>query len=281
MNASAILLAVLLLSCAFTCCISRDGGRGGSDITISGSSTVMPLVEACAEEFNLNQSDYHVSVSSGGSGVGITNIAQGRSDIAMTSREITVGERSRYERQGLQFHQFLIGYDAICIAVSQDIYRSGVTGLTAQQLRSIYDGKIERWKDVGGPDREILVISRELGSGTRDSFNEMVMGSRTAETPGIDMVAASSAEVTTAIATSDNAIGYLGFSYIAKGAIRGVSYEGIEPTFETISNRSYPLSRSLYFYTFGPPSNGKAAFINYVTGPQGRALSLENGFIPV
>lgn len=247
------------------------------DVTVSGSSTVMPLAEAAAEEFNVQQKDYVVTVSAGGTGAGILGIAERKIDIAMASREVTEGERQRF---GDSFEEFLVGLDGISLAVSDEVYLAGVKGLSRQQVKDIYSGNITNWKEVGGPDADIYVISREVGSGTRDNFNEVVLGSKDAETPGVDTVAMGGAEVKTAISGSNKAIGYLGFNYLGSG-VAGIAFNGIMPTYENIKLDLYELHRHLYFYTFNEPSAGAQAFIDFVRGPQGQKIAAEEGFIPV
>ncbi len=246
------------------------------DVTVSGSSTVMPLAEAAAEIFNVQQHDYMVSVTAGGTGAGIPGIVERKYDIAMASRTVTEEEKQRF---GDNFREFKIGMDGISLAVSDEIYRANVKGLNKEQVRKIYSGEITNWKEVGGPDEDIYVISREDGSGTRDDFNEAVMGSRVAETPGVDTVANSGAEVKTAISGSDRAIGYLGFNYLG-GGVQAIAFDGIMPSYENIKLDIYELQRHLYFYTFGDPSPGAQAFIDFVMGPEGRKIATEEGFIP-
>ena len=247
------------------------------DITISGSSTVMPLAEAAAEEFNVPQKDYVVTVSAGGTGAGILGIAERKIDIAMASRKVTEGERQRF---GDSFEEFLVGQDGISLAVSDEIFLAGVKGLSLQQVRDIYSGNITNWKEVGGPDADIYVISREVGSGTRDNFNEVVLGSIDAETPGVNTVAMGGAEVKTAISGSNKAIGYLGFNYLG-GGVAGIAFDGVMPTYENIKLDLYELQRRLYFYTFGKPSAGAQAFIDFVRGPEGQKIAAEEGFISI
>lgn len=247
------------------------------DVTVSGSSTVMPLAEVAAEEFNALQKDYVVTVSAGGTGAGILGIAERKNDIAMASREVTEDEKQRF---GDSFQEFLVGQDGISLAVSDEIYKAGVKGLMQQQVRDIYSGNITNWKQVGGPDAEIYVISREEGSGTRDDFNEIVLGKRDAEMPGVNTVANGGAEVKTAIAGSDKAIGYLGFNYLGNG-VEGIAFNGVMPTYDNIKLDLYELHRHLYFYTFGKPTSGAQAFIDFVRGPQGQKIAAEEGFIPI
>lgn len=248
-------------------------------VTVSGSTTVLPLAEAEAEAFNAQNTDCQIAITGGGTGAGITAAGEGRSAIAMASREIKDSERSKYSKN--VFQQFFIGLDGIVVAVSKPIYDAGVKSITKDQLKKIYAGEIKNWKDLNGPDAEIYVIAREEGSGTRDTFNELVMGSTTVETPGVSTTAMGSAEVKTAITGSDKAIGYLGFSYASSEDVGALKYEGINPSIENIKSSSYPLHRHLYFYTFGQPTACAQKFIDFVLSAEGQKLAVDNGFIPI
>jgi len=247
-------------------------------VPVSGSTTVLPLAEGGGEVFNEEQSEYRVTVTGGGTGVGMKNIAQKTSDISMASREVTADEISQF---GDQFQENLIAYDGIVIAVSKEIYEAGVAALTKDQIKRIYAGEIGNWKELGGPDEEILVAAREMGSGTRDTFNEVIMDDKKAETPGVSTVAGSNAEIRTALTGSDKAIGYLGFSYAEDGSVGVIILDGVEPTAESIKDGSYELARRLYFYTFGDASPGAQAFIDFMTGPEGQQVAEEYGFVPL
>lgn len=250
-------------------------------VVVSGSSTVMPLAELAAEEFNLVQERYRVNVKSGGSGVGIVDLAEGRADIAMTSRDLKLQERQRYENPTTRFAEQVVGYDAICLVVSPTVYDFGVTSLSRDQVRRIYSGSIVNWAELGGPNLGIFAVGRRPGSGTRDTFNEIIMGSREAETPGVAYDSGESSEVKFSTQRSDNAIGYMGYSFVMRGDARVISLDGIYPSIENIKNGTYPLARKLYFVTLGQPSPGAIAFIDYVLSPAGQQIAIDNGFIPV
>jgi phosphate transport system substrate-binding protein len=249
-------------------------------VTVAGSTTVLPLAQAEAEIFNAQNPDCPVSVTGGGSGAGITAAGEGRCNCAMASREIKDSERALYKDKG-NFQQFFIGYDGICIVVSKQIYDAGVKAISKDQLKNIYAGKIKNWKELGGPDASIYAIAREEGSGTRDTFNELVMGSTSAETPGVSTNAAGNAEVKTAITGSDKAIGYLGFSYAESGDLGVLTYEGVSPDVKNIKSGSYPLARHLYFYTLGLPTPCSQKFIDFVLSADGQKIAADNGFIPL
>ncbi|MFZ3148937.1 MAG: phosphate ABC transporter substrate-binding protein [Methanothrix sp.] len=250
-------------------------------VAVSGSSTVMPMAELAAEEFNMIQDTYTVNVKSGGSGVGIVDVAEGRSDIAMSSREIQLAERQRYESPKVRFIEQTVGFDAICLVVSPDVYDSGVTALTKDEVKQIYAGDITNWEDLGGPNTEIFVIGRRAGSGTRDTFNEIIMGSREAETPAVSYDAGESSEVKFSTQRSDNAIGYMGYSFVMRGDTKVIALDGVAPTIGSIKSGAYPLARKLYFITLGEPSPGAKAFIDYILSPGGQHIAIENGFIPI
>jgi phosphate transport system substrate-binding protein len=258
---------------------SSTASEGLDTVTITGSTTVMPLVEICAEEFNMLQDDVMVTVSGvGGSGVGIKNVASGFSDIGMSSRQVRADEIELY---GDNFSERLIGYDAICIAVSGSVYEAGVTNLSRNQLRAIYNGNVTNWRELGGPDREIYAVARMVGSGTGDLFNELVMGDLKTDTLGADTYTQNNAEMKTAITKSDKAIGYLGFNYVQDGNLSAVAYEGVFPTTEGIKSETYPLSRPLYVMTWNEPDEGEQAFIDFLLGDEGQSIVEEIGFLPV
>ncbi|HPJ30983.1 MAG TPA: phosphate ABC transporter substrate-binding protein [Methanothrix sp.] len=275
-------LSSLLLICMVTGLFAPVGSTWAADgldtVTVTGSTTVMPLVEICAEKFNLIQDEVVVTVSGvGGSGVGIKNVASGFSDIGMSSRKVRADEIELY---GDNFTEQLIGYDAICIAVSLPVYDSGVTNVSRDQLRAVYEGNLTSWRDLGGPDQEIYVVARMVGSGTGDIFNEVVMGDLETETLGADTYAQNNAEVKTAVTMSDKAIGYLGFSYVQDGDLMPVAYQGVVPTVESIRGETYPLTRPLYVITWDEPDQGEQAFIDFLLGEEGQSMVEEIGFLP-
>ena len=277
-----IALLVIASILSFSGCVDKEKEEStateATAVTVAGSTTVMPLVEACAEEFNGIQNEVHVSVTGGGSGVGIKNVAEGLAEIAMASRQVKPDEIATY---GDRFEEFIVAYDAIAVVVSQPIYEAGVTGLTQQQVAAIYSGEIVNWNEVGGPDERIYVVAREVCSGTRDTFNDMVMGSVEAETLGVTTYHGSNAEVKTAVTNSDKAIGYVGMNYVEGGALRAVAYDGVMPSAETIKDGSYPLSRALNLYTFGDPTPNAEKFIEFVLSDDGQNIVVDSGFVPI
>lgn len=270
---------IQLLTAAFliimaTGCVDENAKE---NLVITGSTTVLPAVERCAEVFNRAQDEIGVQVSSGGSGRGIQDAASGLADIGMASREVKESEVKQF---GDRFVEHLIGYDAIAVVVSKEIYDAGVTGLSSEEVSNIYSGEIDNWKDVGGPDEMILPVARIPGSGTGDTFNEMIMGSNRAETEGVEVNAMENAEIKTLIVQSDKAIGYLGIGYAKTGDLAAVTLDGVDPSAANVKNRTYKLSRPLYLYTWNGTSKTEAEFIDFVLGPEGQGILEEEGFFP-
>jgi phosphate transport system substrate-binding protein len=251
----------------------RDSSGGAaSNLSVAGSTTVLPLAEACAREFNREQMDVVVNVAGGGTDAGLRRLAAGTADIAMTSRR--VGD-SEMEALGAQLAEHRIARDAVSIVVSPSIREAGIDDLSSDQLRAIYAGEIKSWRELGGPDREIVAVSRYSGSGTGEIFSERVA------TPGAAVYRESSAEVEEFVAGSDGAIGYLGLNLARDEGVATIAYEGVVPSKKTVKDGSYPLARTLYMYTLGEPDGNERAFIEFVTGERGQAIAEELGFVPL
>lgn len=241
-------------------------------ISITGSTTVQPLAEKLAEQFMAANPDVTIEVTGGGSSVGVKAAGEGTADIGNASREVSADEKTQYPNMKV----YVIARDGIAIIVSPD---SPMTDLTVDQVRDIFSGKITNWKDVGGPDAAIIVVSREEGSGTRTAFEEMVMGKDVLITENA-ILQNSNGSVRTAVATTPNSVGYLSFGYL-DNSIKALNLNGIAPTEENASNGTYPVVRPLNMLTNGEPQGVVKAFLDYVLGPEGQALVRTEGYIPV
>lgn len=246
-------------------------------VQVTGSSTVMPIAARCAEVFNKQQNEIRVTVTGGGSGHGIEAVATGKADIGMASREIT---ESEIESFGDKFVEHTIAKDAVAVVVSSDIYNAGVTDLTKEEIRKIFNGEINNWSEVGGPNEWIAVIVRKTGSGTRDTFMETIFGTADAKANGADVEVSDNAEMLMKIVNKDNAIGYLSVGYLNEN-VKAIAIDGVLPTKENIYNGRYPISRSLYFYTFGEPSPKTQRFIDFVLSSEGQKIVEEEGYLPL
>jgi len=272
-----LLIFVILLSVFMAAC-----DRKTTTLTISGSTTVLPVVSRAAEHFR-SVEELRIIVNAGGSGVGINQLGEGKIDIAMASREITQSEISRYS--GVEFVTHSIGKDAVVPVVSSEIYAAGVQALSFAQIGEIYQGKISNWLELGGPDREILVIDKEGSRGTRHVFMDIVMGDKNAKAPGADLVMGSNNEEQTAIVQSDAAIGMLSHAWLNQD-INGLSIrmqDGslIAPTIDNIVNGTFPIIRELYLITNGKPQGKGKAFIDFVLSPAGQKIVEQSDYVSI
>ena len=253
----------------------------GVRITIAGSTTVLPVASRAAQKF-MESSSSRILVNAGGSGVGIHSVAGGRVDIGMASREVSPDESKRFEKNNLKIHP--VGIDAVACAISSEVYDAGVRQLTPQEIADIYLGKIRNWKEVKGPDRQIVVVDKERHRGTRHVFMQYIFGNALQRTPGALLVTGSNNEEQAKIAQSDSAIGMLSFAWL-NDDVKAVALvdrgKEILPTWEMVRQGSYPIVRKLNFITAGEPENEVKAFIDFVKGPEGQKIVEESGYIPL
>jgi phosphate transport system substrate-binding protein len=216
-------------------------------IVIKGSTTVLPIAQAVLEAYMKDNKGVQISLSGGGSGEGIKALIDQSTDIADSSREIKKEEIELAESKGVKPVAHVIAYDAIMPVVNP---KNNVQGLSIDQLSQIYQGKITNWKEVGGADLKIVVISRDSSSGTFDSWDNFVM-KKARVAPTAQMLASNGA-IVTAVSKNKYAIGYLGMGYVNK-SVKGLKVNGVMASAQTALSKQYPMSRELYMYTNGEP----------------------------
>lgn len=249
------------------------------DIFLKGSDTVLPLAQAEAEEFMTESPEKSVTVTGGGSGVGIAALIDGEVDIATASREMKTDEIEAAKANGINPIEHTIAYDGISVVVNP---KNSVSNLTFNQLRGIYNGSISNWKDVGGADAKIAVISRDSSSGTYEYFKEAVLLGDEYRPDALTQPATGG--IVGEVSQNANAIGYIGVAYLDESvkALNLNAGDGSEaPSSENIISGAYPLSRPLYFYTNGEPSGLTKEFIDYVLSEKGQGIVSEVGYFPI
>lgn len=249
-------------------------------VIVAGSTTVLPVISKAAEQFS-QATGISVIVNAGGSGVGINQLAGGKIAIGMISRNITEKEKTLYPDAILITHT--IGKDAVVPVVSSEIYNAGITALSLKQLGQIYLGKISNWKQLGGPDKDILVVDKEASRGTRHVFMQAILDDKEALAPGADLVLGANNEEQTAISQSDSAIGMLSHAWLnndVKGlAISLTNGQRIEPNLQTINNGSFPITRNLLLVTNGTPTGHSKEFIDFILSTPGQTIVTESGYV--
>jgi phosphate transport system substrate-binding protein len=246
------------------------------DIRIDGSTTVLPIAQKVAEAYMKEHPGVSISVSGGGSGNGIKGIIDGITDIGDSSRFIKDDEVKQAVAKGSYPVPFAVAYDCIVPVVHPS---NPVKNLTLEQLKGIYKGDIGNWKEVGGPDLKIVVISRDTSSGTYEVWEEKVM--KKERVAPAALLQASNGAVAQAISNNKFAIGYLGIGYINQ-SVKALSVNDIAGTEETTLNGTYPVSRPLFMFTRGWPAGDTLNLLNFVMHPQkGQKLVKDAGFVPL
>jgi phosphate transport system substrate-binding protein len=246
-------------------------GVSASEISVAGSTTVQPLAELLAEGFESLHSGVRINVQGGGSSVGVKSAGNGTCDIGMASREVKDSEFE--ENPGIVVHT--IARDGIAIVCYPG---GGVSDLAMDEVRDIFDGTITNWSQVGGSNSEIIVVSREEGSGTRGAFEEMVMGDALITLDAI--LQPSNGAVRTTVGTTPGSIAYLSFGYLDEST-QPISVDGAAPTAANAANGSYPVVRPLNMITMGSPSGDVADWLDFILSADGQAIVTEEGYLPV
>ncbi len=246
------------------------------NIVVKGSTTVLPIAQKVAEAYMKENPDTSISISGGGSGNGIKAIIDGTTDVAGSSRFIKDKEVALAVQNGVYPVPFAVAYDCIVPVVHPG---NTVTNLTLDQLKGIYKGEIKNWKEVGGPDLKIVVISRDTSSGTYEVWEHKVMKKERVY-PGA-LLQASNGAVAQAVAKNKNAIGYIGLGYV-NDSVKALTADNVKGSSETTLNGTYPISRPLYMFTNKWPAGEIAKFVNYVMHPdKGQKMIKDLGFVPL
>lgn len=270
----------LEIGCSAAAPVLESTHATAQNISVKGSDTILPLSQAEAKEFMKENSGKTISVTGGGSTVGIEAFINGRVNIASASREMTSQELKAAKAKGIKPVKHVIAYDGITVVVNP---ANKVSKLTFNQLRGIYNGSISNWKQVGGKDKTISVIARDKNSGTYADFQKDVMNGDKYRSDVI--TESTNKEIVTAVSKNSNAIGYIGFAYLDKktkalSLNNGKGY--VYPTAKSILNGTYPLSRALNFYNNGKSSsNLTTKFIDFVLSTKGQKIVSKVGFVPV
>lgn len=281
-----ILALALLLATALTGCDSGPSQQSApvQTLSVKGSDTMVHLVSAWTEEFMKTHADIDISVTGGGSGTGIAALINGTTDICAASRSMKEKEQKQAEGNKVSPVEIPVARDGIVLIVHPE---NTVTGLTIDQLRLIYTGKITNWKEVGGADTPILLLSRESSSGTFIFFQEHVLNKEDFSSSA-RLLPGTSALVQ-AVAADRGAIAYvgLGFAAEAKGTAKTLGIQGkdqpapVIPNEETVRSGAYAVSRPLFFYTNGAPKEAAKQFIDFCLSPEGQKIVRETGYVPV
>jgi len=273
-----MLSLILLLTAALSLGISDRAVAGeGNKIVIDGSTTVGPIAKAFAEYYMSNHKDVNITVSESGSGNGAKSLLNKMCNVATMSRFMKDGEFSAAVNNGIMPVAHVVAVDGIAMIVHPS---NPVKELTVKQVREIYQGRYTSWKQLGGPEVEIVMISRDTNSGTYETFEKLVMKKEKIE-ENAEYVGSNGA-VRQRVQSTPAAIGYVGLGFVDR-TVKALTIEGVYPDSRTIASGVYPIARPLYMFTDRYPKLGNHlhAFITLYLTPRGQEIVEEIGFIPV
>jgi len=274
------LIAVLAFSFAFA-------ASGNNSIQVKGSDTMVNLGQAWAEKFMQENPADFVAVTGGGSGTGFSSLISGTCDVAMASRNIKEKEIALAKQKGINPFEIKVALDGLAVVVNP---KNPVSRLTIEQLAGIFTGKISNWKEVGGEDKKIVILSREVNSGTHVYFKEHVLrrqdpNGKEEFAPGALLLPSSQA-IADEVAGNTSAIGYYGMGYISSKqkpieVAKDEKSEYVSPVIENVLNGKYPILRPLFLYTNGEPNGLVKKFVDFTLSKEGQEIVLKTDFVPI
>ena len=246
-------------------------------IVIDGSTTVGPIAKAFAEYYMAAHPDVNITVSESGSGNGAKSLLNNTCDVADMSRPMKNTEFKAAVDGGIMPVAHVVALDGLPILVHPS---NPVQDLTVEQVRKIFLGEIKNWKELGGPNKAIVAISRETNSGTYETFEKMVMNKQKIR-EDCEYVGSNGA-IRQRVQSTPAAIGYAGLGFVDK-TVKALKVNGIYPSAETVQSGEYPIARPLFMYTNGYPKLGSPLyqFVTIYLSEDGQEMVEEIGFIPV
>jgi phosphate transport system substrate-binding protein len=262
-NVRWFLTFIVILSVSFnTGCQRPEGG-----MTVAGSTSVEPFAELLAEEYMRLHPGAHIYVQGGGSTAGVEAARSHAADIGMSSRSLLPSEKD--------LSAVMIARDAIALIVHPENH---IRNLSLVQARDVFSGKIKRWKELGGPDQPIVLVTREEGSGTREAFQKFVMEKD--EISLSALVQDSNGAIRQVVSGDPNAIGYISLGLVNE-KVRALGISGAEASLSNIENGSYTLVRPFLFLFNGEPAGEAKAFVDFVLSPPAQNILSKEGLVSV
>ena len=267
---AATILAALMLGPA-------QSALAGENIIIDGSTTVGPIAKAFAEFYKESHPDVNITISESGSGNGVKSLINKACNIANLSRFMKDSEFKSCVANGVLPVAHVVAFDGLAVIVNP---KNKIRSLTMSDIAAIYTGKITNWKQLGGDDAKIVVVSRDTNSGTYETFNELVL--KKAKIVKDAEYVGSNGQARTRVNTTKDAIAYVGLGFV-DDTVKPLSVEGILPNPKSITSGKYPIARPLFMFTNGYPKMGGDIF-NFVTlhlSGEGCEIISDLGYIPL
>lgn len=269
------LAGMLILGALFTGC---GGAKESKVIQAKGSDTILNVTQGIAEEFMQKNPKAKIAVTGGGSGVGISALLNKTTDIAMASRAMKQSEIDKAKELGIGVEEVVLGFDGITLIVNQN---NQVKGLDSVTLGKIFRGEITNWKEIGGDDAKIVALSRDSSSGTHEFFKEHVI--RGGEKNNLEygpetLYMPSNEAIKQEVKSNKYAIGYIGMGYM-DDSVHSLAIDGIAPSKENVSNKTYPIAREVYWYVPSERTGTMKELVDFAISADGQSIVESEGFI--
>ena len=249
-------------------------------VQVKGSDTIVNVSQYIAEEYMAKNKGARIAVTGGGSGVGISSLINGTADIGMASRSIKEKESKTATDKGLKINEVVLGFDGITLIVNKE---NKINNLTHQDLAKIFRREVTNWKEVGGDNAEVVVLSRDSSSGTHEFFKEHVIREKntkkSAEYGTKTLYMPSNEAIKQEVRNSRYAIGYVGMGYV-DNSVKSLKVDSIEPSVKNVSNKKYPIAREIYWYVLAKNNKDVKGLVEFALSKDGQKIVAEEGFVP-
>lgn len=260
--AAALLISVFAAGLALTGCGGNDAGESGPSgkVTVSGSSALLPLAKDAAQKFKAKNDQVSITLNAGGSGTGLKQVSEGSVDIGNSD---VFAKEKLPEAKAAELVDHKVAVTVMAPVVSKEI-GTNVKSLTKAQLQDIFTGKVTNWKDVGGPDEAVVLITRPSTSGTRALFTKYALDGKE-ELSNKSMETDDSGTLVQTVSQTKGAIGYVALSYLMNNnTVTPLAIDGVEPTLDNVYNGKYPVWGYEHMYTKGEATGAIKAFIDFI-----------------
>lgn len=261
---------VLVVMVASATMLTACGGKAPvGKVSVVGSTSVSPLAQSLADEFNKTQPDLKIDIQGVGSTAGIKAISDGTTDIGMSSRELSTSEKA------LNLKETVIALDGIAMIVNP---ANSIQDIKKDDILKIYKGEIKNWKELGGADQEIIVVSREVGSGTRGAFEELLKLQKKEGDKTISLlvdnalIAEGNGAVLANVAGKANAIGYMSLGMVDETKVRKVKVDGVEASEANLKANQYTIARPFLMLTKAEPTKEAKAYLDFILSEAGQKI---------
>lgn len=268
-------------SYAFFGIFSRNRERQESVLQVKGSDTIVNVSQAVAEAFMNENKGTRIAVTGGGSGTGIAGTINKTVDIGLSSRDMSEREWKQAKEAGLNIEEITMGFDGITVVVNKN---NPIDNLTREELRGIFIGEITNWKELGGRDERILVLSRDSSSGTHVYFRDDVLrrnikGASEEYSPNA-LFLPSNVALKQEVINTQGAIAYIGMGYM-DDTVKSLKIDGVEASFDNISQKKYSIARGIFWYADKGRTGTAKALVDFMLSPKGQEIVKKEGFVPV